>query len=78
MHKKIDRDEIHQMLWDRRDRLNKVMLHQREFAVELGITHYTVSRLVNELVDRGALKKISSEKGNIGTYSVRSPDGRVR
>jgi DNA-binding MarR family transcriptional regulator len=74
MHKKIDRSEIHKMLWERRDRLNKVKLHQREFAVELGVTHYTVSRLINELIDKGALKKISAGQGNIGTYAVREPN----
>lgn len=74
MHKKIDRGKIHEMLWDRRDRLNRVTIHQREFAVELGITHFTVCRLVNELIDKGALKKISSKQANIGTYAVRSPE----
>ncbi len=73
MYKKIDRSEIHQKLWERRDRWGRVELHQRDFAVELEVTHYTVSRLIAELIESGALKKISSKYRNVGVYAVREP-----
>ena len=73
MKKIVDDVVLHGLLWGRRDRLNRVVVHQSKLALELGVDQSTVSVAVRRLVDGGALKKISAAQGNIVTFSVRDP-----
>lgn len=69
----VDRNNIHVTLWDRSDRLNKITLHQRNFAKEIGISYFAVCRILKELSEEGRIKKVAAKKDNVAVYAVRDP-----
>lgn len=69
----IDLDELHARLWERTDRLGRIKLTQSKLAAELGITKYTMSRVVAKLIEDGCIRQISSRGNNAGRFIVTDP-----
>jgi CRP-like cAMP-binding protein len=55
---KLDRDLLHQYLWQRVDRLGRVTIRQKDLAEGLGVTDATMSLLFKEMVLAGRLRKV--------------------
>lgn len=72
--KHLDLEEIHEILWNKSDRLGRLRLIQKEFAQEIGVTHFTITRVFKRLEAEGRLKKLVSHKGNMWTYAIRNPE----
>lgn len=70
----IDVGKVHEILWERSDRLGRLKLVQKEFAVEVGVTHFAITRLFKRMEEDGRLKKMASHQGNTWTYVIRNPD----
>jgi DNA-binding MarR family transcriptional regulator len=71
---KLDRDAIHRLLWERRDRRGTTTFKSGELAQELGVTIWTMSRITQELIDAGRIKRLRAAQTNIKTYIVRDPE----
>ncbi len=69
----IDLDALHSLLFGRADRFGRLRLSQRDFATELGIAHETVCRALSKMAKDGRLRRIKSEKNNIGVYALKDP-----
>lgn len=69
----IDVDALHAFLYRRADRLGRLRLSQRDFAAELGVAHETVCRIMSKMAKAGRIRRIKSEKNNIGVYAVVDP-----
>lgn len=72
--KHLDLEEIHKNLWERSDRLGRLRLIQKEYAQELGVTHFTITRLFKRMEEEGRMKKLVSHQGNMWTYAIRNPE----
>lgn len=70
---RIDVEEVHALLWDRSDRLGRLKVIQKDFAVELGVTHFAVSRLFSRMEEQGRMRKLAGHHGNTWTYLIRDP-----
>lgn len=57
---KIDRDLLHDYLFQKSDRHNMITISPTELADELGITIYSMSRILGEMRKAGRLKKVGS------------------
>lgn len=73
MPKKTDEQALHELLWERKDRLGKVRIHQTQLAEELGIAFETVSRVFSRMTKDGRIRKLKAEKTNIGIFFIRDP-----
>lgn len=73
MSAKIDRQALHDMLWEKADRVGKVEIYQTGLAEELGITKPTMSLIIKELTDDGRIRKLFARKANVGVYKVSDP-----
>lgn len=69
----LDRDALHSFLWDRTDSKDVIRIVQRELAEQLGVTIYTMSRVVKEFCQEGRLKKVQTSNHNIQSYVVCEP-----
>jgi len=67
----VDDLEVHALLLERSDRLGRVKVHQRDLAVELGLSHFTVCRVISRLESEGLLRRLRSLERNVGIYAVR-------
>jgi len=67
-------DLIHELLWARSDRLNRLHIIQKDFADEVGISKFTMNHCFKRLEAAGRIKKIQSHQGNMWTYLIRDPD----
>lgn len=70
---RIDRLELHKMLWKRADRFGKVEIHQGRLSEELHVTKPTMSLIMTELTQEGRVKKVGSKYRNVGVYTIRNP-----
>jgi hypothetical protein len=70
---KYDRGALHQLLWHRRDHLNKVTVNCEELAVEIGASSVRTASFVRELVAQGRLTLLHRGHYQIGTYIVIDP-----
>jgi hypothetical protein len=70
---KYDRGALHQLLWDRRDHLNKVDVNCEELAVEIGASSVRTASFIRELVAQGRLELLRRGLYQIRTYSVVDP-----
>jgi hypothetical protein len=71
--KPLDRNEIHQKLWEAKNRSGKVRIYQKEFAAYLELSATHLNRVIREFEKSGRLKKVGSTYRNIGVYVVRDP-----
>lgn len=70
----IDVPAVHDLLWERSDRLGRLKLIQKELAKELGVTHFAITRLFKRMEEEGRMKKLTGHQGNTWTYTIRDPD----
>lgn len=71
--KAIDVVQVHETLWGKSDRLGRLKIMQKDFAVELGVTHFAITRLFKRMEEEGRMKKLVSHQGNTWTYAIRDP-----
>lgn len=57
---KIDRDLLHDYLFQKSDRHNMITISPTELAEELGITVYSMSRILSEMRKAGRLRKVGT------------------
>lgn len=69
----IDLNAFHIDLWTRSDRMGRVKLVQKEWAETLGITKFTMSRVMTRMVDDGRIRKVSKKKYLDGMFVVTDP-----
>lgn len=69
----LDVPEIHEKLWEKADRLGRLRILQKDFAEEVGVTHFAITRLFKRMEEEGRMKKMASHKGNTWTYAIRDP-----
>jgi DNA-binding transcriptional regulator PaaX len=62
------------MLFRKTDHFGRLRMSQKAFADELGIANETVCRALSKMAKEGRLKRIKSEKNNIGVYHIIDPD----
>ena len=70
----IDRDWIHEQIWNARDRRGRVKIFQKRFAETLGISAPQMNRIIREFETEGRLKKVGARIRNVGIYVVRDPE----
>lgn len=73
----IDVDAFHSFLFRKADRLGRVKISQRQLADELEISKFTMSRLINKMVDAKRLRRIKSMQErhyNAGLFVVEDPE----
>lgn len=70
----LDHLAIHRALWERADRLGRVRLNQTEFADELGVTKFTMSRVIAAFIEDDRLELVTRNKNNRGQFKVMDPD----
>jgi predicted transcriptional regulator len=70
----LDRDALHRYLWDRSNPNGRIPVHQGELAEALGVTRGTVVRTLNEMVEEGRCRKVSSKLRNIRVFHVIEPE----
>lgn len=69
----VDVNAFHAILWEEKDRLGRVKLVQSERAVALGVTKFTMSRIVAKMVQDGRIRQISRKKHLMGHFVVMDP-----
>lgn len=69
----IDLDALHMLLFKRADHFGKLRMSQKDFANEVGIAHETVCRALSKMTKEGRMRRIRSEKNNIGVYYIIDP-----
>lgn len=70
----VDRDELWHTIWNERDRLGRVTIHQKRFAEHVGVSESHMCRLIKEFEADGVLKKVGARYRNVGVYVVKNPD----
>lgn len=69
----IKRDQIHNYLWNNSDSVGRIRIIQKDLATKLDLAHETVCRNLKTMVTEGRLRKLRSEKNNVGVYVVMDP-----
>lgn len=69
----VDIQKLHRQIWDARDRRGLVKIYQKAFARHVGVTVYTMSRLMRQLSEEGRIKKVGARYRNVGIYKVNDP-----
>lgn len=69
----LDRQKVHETLWEARDRGGKVQIYQKQFAGFLGISVTHMSRVIRDFEQEGRIKKIAARYRNVGVYVIRDP-----
>ena len=64
----IDREMLHELLWERRYGDDLVEIHQQTLAEDLTVTKETMSRVIRDLITDGRLEKLGEH-----TYRVYDP-----
>lgn len=72
--KTINRHEIHEYLWENRDRFDQVRIHQKQFADYIGCTSATMCHIIADLTDQGRITKVAAEEKNVGIYRISDPE----
>lgn len=70
----LDKDHIHQILWEAKDRQGRLKIHQRKFSAWLGITHTTLCRVLAEFEKQGRIKRVATRYRNVGIYQIEDPE----
>jgi hypothetical protein len=71
--KDLDHLAIHRVLYERADRLGRVLINQTDLAKELGITKFTMSRTITQMIADHRLHQISRKKNLRGVFRVIDP-----
>jgi DNA-binding MarR family transcriptional regulator len=70
----IDDSAVHSFLFRRTDRLGRIRINQTELAGEFGITKFTMSRVINRMIDAKRIRRLSSHLNNRGVFIVEDPE----
>jgi len=70
----LDRDGLHRMLWRRGNRNGKITFRLEELADELGVSRFTISRVMAEFMAENRVFKLSAPRRAGCTYRVADPD----
>lgn len=70
----FDVDAFHRLLWAEADRQHRIRIKQVTLAESLGITPFTMSRVMSDMVAKGRLRHIGAQKTNQGAFVVADPD----
>lgn len=57
----IDRDGLHELLWERRYDGDLVTLSQLELADQLATSKYTINRVVKKMCEEGRLEHVGDQ-----------------
>ncbi len=71
---KLDREGLHRYLWDHTNRAGQIRLNQIALSEQLGISKFTMSRIMAEFLKDGWVRKLATHHGNFRTYAVVDPD----
>ncbi len=72
--KAIDHDAFHAFLYNRAGRRGRIELQQTQLAAEIGVTKYTMSRIIAQMLEDGRLHQISKKRNNRGYFVVEDPE----
>lgn len=70
---RVDRDALHQFLYDRSNSKSQIRINQTELATQLDVTRGTMYRVVKEMLDTGRLRKVEALEKNVGVYQIVNP-----
>lgn len=72
---KIDRDDLHQLLWERTDSRGTVRVILEDLAEDLGISKRQMTRIMAEMDETGRISKVKRFKYEGVLWRVHPPDG---
>lgn len=61
----IDRDALHRYLWRKTNNRNRILVNVGALAEEIGIGEDHMGRIINQMRDKGRLKKVGRESKGI-------------
>lgn len=70
---RVDIDLLHGYLHRKSDRLGRVKIQQGDLAELLGVTKFTMSRVIAGMVSGGRLRKLANDRHNQGVFVVIDP-----
>ncbi len=75
----IDRDKMHQFMWDKSDRYGVYVLNQKKLAEAMNIAPETMNRVVKKMIAEQRMSKMGAKRHNISSYLVKNPtDWKIR
>lgn len=69
----LDREALHLFLFERTDDKDIIRIVQKELADDLGVTPFTMNRVIKEFCQEGRLKTVTTSNHNIQSYVVCEP-----
>jgi hypothetical protein len=69
---KVDRHALHEYLYKRANSRHIIRVHQAQLADDLGVNHFTVSRIFREFIAEGRAKKVGMSPDGVD-YSLADP-----
>lgn len=69
----VDLDALHNVLWERTDRVGRTRINQSELAQQMGITKFTMSRVMNRMVVDQRIRRITGGRLNTGMFLITDP-----
>lgn len=69
----LDLHKIQALLFERADRQGRVRLNQSELALELGITKFTMSRVIQRMTQEDRIRQVSHKRLLSGIFVVEDP-----
>jgi DNA-binding Lrp family transcriptional regulator len=69
----VDRETLHQLLWDRADSVGRLKIKQGDLAEELDLRFETISRIFKEFREEGRIRKLTAYKDNVALYQIVDP-----
>lgn len=70
----LNDDLLHRRFFRKSDHAGRLRIVQKDLAEELQLKPETICRLLKRMEGKGMLKRIRSEKNNIGVYAISDPD----
>lgn len=70
----VDIDALHAFLFKQADRRGRLKLRQSKLAGELGITKFTMSRVVSKMIDDGRMRQITTSEYARGYFHIEDPE----
>ena len=71
---RLDPDLLHRILWRRADRRGRLRVLAMDLADELGITRFTLSRIMNQMAQEGRLRDLGRDGSNQKLWTVVDPE----
>lgn len=70
---RVDRDALHQFLYERSNSRSQIRINQTELATQLDVTRGTMYRVLKEMLEAGRLRKVEALERNVGVYQIVDP-----